>query len=705
LDNSQTLTLVGGNVGIANTNPTEKLDITGNLKFSGALMPNNLPGTVGQVLTSAGPGAAPAWSSNLNVGGSMNVTGTSNFTDLNVTNNSNAFFGGYMILAKSRAGGAVLNGDELGWLEFKGHDGTALQRAAMVYSVVDGTPATGSVPGRLTFNTTPGGGTNQERMRITSSGNVGIANTNPTEKLDITGNLKFSGALMPNNSAGTTGQVLTSAGAGLPPTWSPAGGSGWGLTGNAGTNPATNFIGTTDYIPLNFRVNNQKAGQIDPANLNTFFGYQAGSVNTTGTDNTAIGYQALQANTLGFGNSAYGGGALLTNNGGSGNTASGFFALASNQTGNGNTANGYQALFANTTGMNNTAIGNGADVSSGNLFNATAIGFNAKVAASNSLVLGGTGPNSVFVGIGTTAPAVPLDIGTSLPFFISFSTYFDGPTGNGPLQLGSNSGGTVSVRASGAFLSTGFGSNGGFYVTSDERIKRKVGASNSSNDLSTLMKLRVIDYKYIDSLNYKNTPVKGVFAQEVEKVYPQAISKQTNWIPNIYALANHVEFDDAKQTLRVTMAKSHNLAVGDKVKLISSAGAEKPSVVSSVDGNSFTVSNWTEKSEKIFVYGKEVNDFRIVDYDRLFTLNLSATQELVKMLDEQKKMIDELKAKEEESKKKIAVLEASLSKVAAGETELTNLKSEIEKIKAALGMSAEATVKKAEEKTEVKKEK
>jgi hypothetical protein len=51
------------------------------------------------------------------------------------------------------------------------------------------------------------------------------------------------------------------------------------------------------------------------------------------------------------------------------------------------------------------------------------------------------------------------------------------------------------------------------------------------------------------------------------------------------------------------------------------------------------------------------------------------------------------------------VLEASLSKVAAGETELTNLKSEIEKIKAALGMSAEATVKKAEEKTEVKKEK
>ena len=68
-------------------------------------------------------------------------------------------------------------------------------------------------------------------------------------------------------------------------------------------------------------------------------------------------------------------------------------------------------------------------------------------------------------------------------------------------------------------------------------------------------------------------------------------------------------------------------------------------------------------------------------------------------------MIDSLQAQNAESKKKIAVLEASLSKVAAGETELTKLKSEIEKIKAALGMSAEATVKKAEEKTEVRKEK
>lgn len=52
-----------------------------------------------------------------------------------------------------------------------------------------------------------------------SNTNVGIGKTNPSEILDVVGNVRFSGALMPNNTAGTTGQVLTSAGAGVVPTW------------------------------------------------------------------------------------------------------------------------------------------------------------------------------------------------------------------------------------------------------------------------------------------------------------------------------------------------------------------------------------------------------------------------------------------------------------------------------------------------------
>ena len=45
----------------------------------------------------------------------------------------------------------------------------------------------------------------------------------------------------------------------------------WNITGNSGTIDGTNFIGTTDAISLNFRVNNISSGKIDQSSSkNTF---------------------------------------------------------------------------------------------------------------------------------------------------------------------------------------------------------------------------------------------------------------------------------------------------------------------------------------------------------------------------------------------------------------------------------------------------
>jgi hypothetical protein len=54
---------------------------------------------------------------------------------------------------------------------------------------------------------------------ITLNGKTGFNKATPTETLDVVGNVRFSGALMPNNTEGTSGQVLASAGAGVAPTW------------------------------------------------------------------------------------------------------------------------------------------------------------------------------------------------------------------------------------------------------------------------------------------------------------------------------------------------------------------------------------------------------------------------------------------------------------------------------------------------------
>ena len=47
---------------------------------------------------------------------------------------------------------------------------------------------------------------------------------------------------------------------------------GWSTSGNAGTNPANNFIGTTDNQPLSFRLNNAPAGQFDHIKGNYYIG-------------------------------------------------------------------------------------------------------------------------------------------------------------------------------------------------------------------------------------------------------------------------------------------------------------------------------------------------------------------------------------------------------------------------------------------------
>jgi hypothetical protein len=132
----------------------------------------------------------------------------------------------------------------------------------------------------------------------------------------------------------------------------------WSLTGNSGTVDGTNFIGTTDNVPFNIRVNNQKAGRI-ASNGPTFFGYQAGNSNTA-TNNTGIGYQVLYSNTTGNNNTASGAYALYSNTTGYENTASGVNALRSNTTGSANTASGFEALYSNTTASQNVAIGNDA---------------------------------------------------------------------------------------------------------------------------------------------------------------------------------------------------------------------------------------------------------------------------------------------------------------------------------------------------------
>jgi hypothetical protein len=82
---------------------------------------------------------------------------------------------GNLFLARNQT---VVDGSPLGVISFNGGDGTNLRQAAEISAVVDGTPGTGDMPGRLVFSTTADGASSPtEAMRISNTGSVLIQTT------------------------------------------------------------------------------------------------------------------------------------------------------------------------------------------------------------------------------------------------------------------------------------------------------------------------------------------------------------------------------------------------------------------------------------------------------------------------------------------------------------------------------------------------
>lgn len=197
--------------------------------------------------------------------------------------------------------------------------------------------------------------------------------------------------------------------------------AGWSLTGNAII--STNFLGSTNNQPLNFKVNNLKSGKIT-SNGEVAFGYKALESNLS-SQVSAFGYYALNANTNGSQNTGLGQNTLRLNTTGSGSTAVGDNSLY-NSNGDYNTAVGAASLFKLTIGVGNTGVGYnaGTNYSGGseligsyntflgmNTINAngfpsisksTVIGYNAQVTKDNTMVLGGVGADLVSVVVGNT---------------------------------------------------------------------------------------------------------------------------------------------------------------------------------------------------------------------------------------------------------------------------------------------------------------
>jgi Chaperone of endosialidase len=307
----------------------------------------------------------------------------------------------------------------------------------------------------------------------------------------------------------------------------------------------------------------------------------AGNIFSAVGQNVFVGFGSGQANTNGSFNAYFGSSAGLHSNACC-NSMFGDSAGVKNTTGQYNSFFGDSSGSSNTTESSNTFIGAFTDGAPG-INNSTALGYNTVVTQSNSLVLG----NNVNVGIGTTAPAVPLEVrrnstvasnwqtgqlrisGASDPN-MQLSLGYDTSSNLGVIQAGqaftgfktlslNPSGGAVGIGTTGPdqTLTVNGGASkpgGGSWATfSDERLKNIKGRFTPG--LNPVMRLQPIRYQYKadNALGIKSEGEHiGFGAQAVQKVLPEAVTRDekgfllVNNDPILWTMLNAVKEQQAQ---------------------------------------------------------------------------------------------------------------------------------------------------------------
>lgn len=374
-----------------------------------------------------------------------------------------------------------------------------------------------------------------ELMRITGNGLVGIGTGAPAQTLDIAGTARISTAIgtpatiTGRSAAGDIGNValgtgLTLTGGTLSAT---AGGNNWGITGNTGTNPATNYIGTSDNQPLVVRTNNtEKVRVTETGNvgIGTATPTTKLQVQDTGDVSILVGSATGNNGHIRLGNNNHGLMRNLSASGGGANdvavyTSSGGPAanlyLVANPSANGSDSlplNQFVLTSAGNIGIGTNTPHNLVDLG-------TTIGSSPTDPAGKKLALTNNATGTNFYGLGISGGMLQFHAGSGSVGAPGMVLLSNGSVGIGTtapayaLHVAGDINASANVRANGVVL------------TSDVRLKRNI--TNCSYGLNTIMDLRPVIYDKKNSIpetNYDRHEI-GFIAQEIVKILPFIVTE------------------------------------------------------------------------------------------------------------------------------------------------------------------------------------
>jgi hypothetical protein len=162
-----------------------------------------------------------------------------------------------------------------------------------------------------------------------------------------------------------------------------------------------------------------------------------------------------------------------------------------------------------------------------------------------------------------------------------------------------------------------------------------------------------------DAQQATQAPVYGFIAQQIREVIPDAVRIQTEFIPNIFTVAEYnnsiIRLPQPSQQPQASQASpqppqpspnAYILNVASKVKCYDmNDNTIIVEVIEVINQHTFRIKDINYRDTKIFVYGIEVKDFHAVNKEYINTLNVCAVQELHRKIVSQQTEIKELNDK------------------------------------------------------------
>jgi hypothetical protein len=290
------------------------------------------------------------------------------------------------------------------------------------------------------------------------------------------------------------------------------------------------------------------------------------------------------------------------------------------------------------------------------------------------------------IGIGTKSPEYPIDVSVTniATTTISTSYWFGATSKSDVINKNNIDGAPIAMRLNGSVWINNSDKWAGFWTTSDRRIKKNINYDISSECLNLIRKLRCSNYSYIDDRQNK-TSVYGYIAQDVSEIIPYAVTTQTGFIPNIYSLAKiNKENDCVIITCLVnktyTLNNNHENN-NNKIKLFDVNMKEIiVKIKKIIDNGVFMIENDENINlidKEYFVYGQEVNDFKILNNEAITIISSAALKEVDKKQQEDGEKILEL---ENKIKEQAIIIESQNASIIDLQTKINNILERLNKL-------------------------